>query len=460
MTITRHKIVIPGLIAALIVTLLGCKGRTSSSETDSRPNIIYIMADDLGYGDPGCFGGKMIRTPHIDQLAREGTRYTQFYAGSPVCAPARCVLMTGLHSGHALIRNNSPQVGGRLEPFGEGGMRLSLTGNETTVASALKATGYATGISGKWGIGEPDSEAQPNQMGFDEWLGYLNQNHAPYYYTDFLWRNTEKLVIPENQNGQREVYSNDLMRDFALKFIRDKQDESFFLYLPFTIPHALMEVPSLGQYAHEDWPEDAKIYAAMVSRLDSYVGEIVDELEKLGLTDNTVVFFTSDNGPVNNDRTVLFDSAAGKRGTKGTVYEGGLAVPLVVKWPGVVAAGATNDIPWMFVDVFPTFVEMAGGSYSGKLDGVSLLPTIRGEKQDLSKRFLYWEFPRDRLWQAGRLGKWKGIRNGMDQPLELYDLEKDPYESNDLSTSHPDIVKDIERRLTEEHVPSPHWPVN
>ncbi|MCZ6672561.1 MAG: arylsulfatase [Verrucomicrobia bacterium] len=437
-----------------------CKAKSSNSVQPSRPNIIYIMADDLGYADLGSFGSKKIKTPNIDQLAREGTRYTQFYAGSPVCAPARCVLMTGLHAGHALIRSNSPKVGGQLEVFGEGSMRLSLTGKEATVASILKNGGYATGISGKWGIGEPNSNAQPTQMGFDEWLGYLNQNHAPYYFTDFLWRNEERQSIPENENGNREVYSNDLMRDFAIDFIQDHRSEPFFLYLPFTIPHSHMEVPSLDEYADKDWPEDAKIYAAMVSRLDSYVGNIVDELERLGIADNTAVFFTSDNGPVNNDRTVFFDSAAGKRGTKGTVYEGGLSVPLIVKWPGVVSKGDTDDTPWMFVDVFPTFIDMAGESYSGNLDGVSLLPTILGENQDLSDRFLYWEFPRDRLWQAGRLGNWKGVRHGMDQPLELYDLQKDPFETNDISKNHSGIVKDFERRFEEEHEPSPHWPVN
>ncbi|MCB1120996.1 MAG: arylsulfatase [Verrucomicrobiae bacterium] len=448
------------LIPWLCLVLSGCGPASKSETTVSRPNIIFIMADDLGYGDLGCFGSDKIQTPHVDQLAKEGTRFTQFYAGSPVCAPARCVLMTGLHTGHARIRNNSPQQGGEPEQFGEGSMRLSLIGNEPTVASVLKQAGYATGVSGKWGIGEPTSQATPTQMGFDEWLGYLNQNHAPYYFTDFLWRNREKMVIPENRDGKREVYSNDLMRDFALEFMRDHRDEPFFLYLPFTIPHALMEVPSLGVYEDKDWGETEKIYAAMVSRLDSYVGQIVEELDRLDLTKNTLVFFTSDNGAVDNDRTVFFDSTAGKRGRKGTVYEGGLGVPLVVKWPGVVGAGAIDDTPWMFVDVLPTLADLAGAHYPDNLDGVSLLPTIRGEKQDLSEHFLYWEFPKQRLWQAGRMGKWKGVRYGMDGPLELYNLEVDPSESINLADKYPDIVVDFEQRLTETHTPSPHWPVN
>lgn len=432
------------------------EARADSSPT--KPNIIFIMADDLGYGDLGCFGGDKIFTPHIDRLAEQGTRFTQFYAGSPVCAPSRCVLMTGLHTGHARIRGNSPKAGGELEQFGEGSRRLSLIGDEPTVASVLKEAGYATGAAGKWGIGEPNSAGTPTQMGFDEWLGYLNQNHASYYYTDFLWRNREKMAIPENTNGRRQVYSNDLMRDFALEFMRRNSEGPFFLYLPFTIPHALMEVPSLGPYEEEDWPEPFKIYAAMVSRLDGYVGEIMEELERLEIAEKTLVMFTSDNGAVNNDRTVFLDSTAGKRGRKGTVYEGGLNVPLIVRWPGKVEAGATDDTVWMFVDILPTFAELTGAPLPMNLDGVSLAPTLRGETQDLSKRFLYWEFPKQRLWQAGRLGKWKAVRYGLDGPLELYDLEADPREKSDVSGQYPEIVNDLERRLTTEHVPSPHWP--
>ncbi|QXD25703.1 arylsulfatase [Opitutia bacterium ISCC 51] len=446
----------------LLLLLFSCYGVGADPDrSDAPPNIIFIMADDLGYGDLGCFGGEKILTPNVDQLALEGTRFTQFYSGSPVCAPARGVLMTGLHSGHARIRNNSPKKGGELEQFGEGSRRLSLIGNEPTVASVLKQAGYDTGISGKWGIGEPTSNATPTQMGFDEWLGYLNQNHAPYYYTDFLWRNLEKMPIPENQNGKREIYSNDLMRDFALDFIRSHKEDPFFLYLPLTIPHSLMEVPYLGVYTEKDWPEDVKIYAAMVSRLDSYVGEIVEELEQWNLTKNTLVFFTSDNGAVGNDRTTFLDSAAGQRGSKGTVYEGGLRVPLVMKWPGVIEAGESNDTPWMFVDVLPTLAKLSNAPLPGNLDGVSLLPTILGEKQDeLSERFLYWEYPKRRLWQAGRLGKWKAVRYGMDGQLELYDLETDPQEKVDVSSQYPKLVEKFEIRLTAEHTPSPHWPVH
>ena len=239
------------LFLLLILPVTGGQSVLRAEFLPTKPNIIFIMADDLGYGDLGCFGGDRILTPHIDRLAGQGTRFTQFYAGSPVCAPSRCVLMTGLHTGHARIRGNGPQVGGELEQFGEGSMRLSLIGDEATVASVLKERGYATAAAGKWGIGEPTSLGTPTQMGFDEWLGYLNQNHASYYYTDFLWRNREKMAIPENRDGRRQVYSNDLMRDFALDFMRRNSEGPFFLYLPFTIPHALMEVPSLGRYEED-----------------------------------------------------------------------------------------------------------------------------------------------------------------------------------------------------------------
>jgi len=403
--------------------------RATAPEERNDPNIIFIMADDLGYGDPGCYGGTRILTPNIDRLAREGTRFTECYAGAPVCAPARCVLMTGLHTGHSRIRGNSPQVGGQLEAFGEGSRRLSLTGEEMTVAKALQAAGYRTGAAGKWGLSEPETPGTPNRMGFDAWLGYLNQNHAVYYYTDFLWENEEKRRIPENDGVTGSVYSNDLFSDFALDFIRRNRDRPFFLYLPMTIPHKRIEVPSLGGYGDEPWPEEFKTYAAMVSRLDGYVGEILKELDQLGLTSNTLVFFTSDNGPLPGERTDFLDSAAGLRGRKGDLYEGGLRVPMIARWPGVIPEGRVSDGPWMFVDVFPTLLAAAGREVPNGLDGLSVLPMLRGDPQDLQNRSLYWEFPRtERLWQAARMGPWKAVRFGTDQPLELYNLADDQME--------------------------------
>jgi len=423
-------------------------------------NLIFIMADDLGYGDLGCYGGRMIHTPNLDRLAREGTRFTSCYAGAPVCAPSRCVLMTGLHNGHCLVRDNSPQVGGKLESFGEGNMRLSLTGNETTVATVLRAAGYATGAAGKWGLGEPESNGTPWHLGFDEWLGYLNQNHAPYYYSDYLWGTGAKRPVPENAGGQRRVYSNDLFRDFALDFVRRHRDQPFFLYLPMTIPHNRMEVPSVGEYAALDWPEDAKIYAAMVTRLDGYVGELIAELHRLHLAEDTLVLFTSDNGALHGARADWLHSNDDFRGAKSTLYEGGLRMPMVAWWPGHVPAGRVNDAIWWFADVLPTFAALAGAKAPAGLDGMDISSVLLGRSATLPDRRLYWEFPRDRLGQAARHGRWKGVRVGTDQPMELYDLTTDPGETHNVAASHPEVIRDLELFLAAGHTPSPNWPVD
>jgi len=429
----------------------------------ARPNIIFILADDLGYSDLGCYGSSHLSTPHIDRLAAEGTRFTQAYSGSPVCAPSRGVLMTGLHTGHARIRENMPRVGGILEPFAEGrekAMRLSLTPADHTIAQALKAAGYVTGMTGKWGIGEEGSEGVPAKKGFDEFLGYLNQNHAAYYYTDFLDDIDGRRPIPENAGGATAVYSNDLFSEFALDFVRRHRDRPFFLYLPFTIPHNRMEVPELGAYADRPWPRDAKIYGAMVSRLDRYVGKLLAELSRLGLDDNTIVFFTSDNGVIQGERARVLQSAGPLRGFKATVYEGGIRVPMIVRWPGRVPAGRTSAEPWMFMDFFPTVLDLLGLPARAGLDGISVLPLLTARSASLGDRVLYWEFPRERLHQAIRVGRWKGVRFGIDQPLELYDLLEEESESRNVAERYPEVVSDLEQRLAAARVPTPHWPVN
>lgn len=436
-------------------------GAADTPSSPARPNIIFIMADDLGYGDLGCFGSTRIATPHIDRLAAQGTRFTECYAGSPVCAPSRCVLLTGLHTGHARIRDNNPVVGGALEKFAdgaEGGIRLSLTADDRTVAEPLQAAGYATGVAGKWGLAEPGTAGTPNRRGFDEWLGYLNQNHAPYYYTDYLDENEGVRRIPENAGGRRTVYSNDLFSDFAVDFVRRHRDRPFFLYLPYTVPHNRMEVPDLGDYAARHWPEEAKIYAAMIARLDGYVGRLMDELDRLGLADRTIVFVTSDNGPVQGERCEVLRSTGGLRGAKSTVYEGGLRVPMIVRWPGRVPAGRTSAEPWMFVDFFPTCLELAGLPVAPGLDGRSLVPLLTGHEPAGGERAYYWEFPHDRLHQAVRRSRWKAVRHGLDRPVELYDLTADPAETADVAGSHPDIAASLRRILDSSHQPSPHWP--
>ncbi len=460
----RHRFLhFAGLTAAGLALGSLPAARLQAAAAQTRPNIVLIVADDLGYGDLGCFGSQKIRTPHLDRLAREGTRFTQCYAGAPVCAPSRGVLLTGLHTGHGRIRDNSPMVGGQLETFAggkEGGIRLSFTRADHTFAEDLQHAGYATGATGKWGVGEPDSEGTPDRHGFDEWLGYLNQNHAPYYYTDYLWQNGHRRPIPENAGGKRAIYSNDLMADFSLDFVRRHREQPFLLYLAYTIPHNRMEVPDLGEYARENWPDDARTYAAMVTRLDGYVGRLLAELDRLGLADNTIVFFTSDNGALAGRRSELLRSNGDLRGAKSSVYEGGLRVPMIVRWPGHVPAGRSSAEPWMFMDFYPTFAELAGLPAPRAIDGRSVVPLLTGAKDTFGERALYWEAPRERLWQAVRLGRWKGIRLGTDQPLELYDLAADEREQHNVAPQHAEVVATLERILAAAHTPSPNWPVN
>lgn len=458
----RPLLHLAGLTAAGLAGLMPAS-RAAAAPIASRPNLVLIMADDLGYGDLGCFGSTKIATPNIDRLARQGTRFTQFYAGSPVCAPSRGVLLTGLHTGHGRIRQNSPDVGGELETFAdgkEGGIRLSFTADDHTFPELLKQAGYATGASGKWGVGEPGTDGTPGKHGFDEWLGYLNQNHAPYYYTDYLWENDHRRPIPENAGGKQAVYSCDLMADFSIDFVRRHRAQPFFLYLPYTIPHERMEVPDLGAYADKDWPEDARIYAAMVTRLDGYVGRLLAELDRLGLADNTLVLFTSDNGAVKKPRSQFLGSSGGLRGTKGTVYEGGIRAPMIVRWPGHVTAGRTSTEPWMLMDLYPTFAAVAGLDAPSGLDGRNVLPVLTGAQSTLGDRPLYWEFPTKRLWQAVRVGRWKAVREGLDQPVELYDLNGDEREEHNVAPQHPDVVARLAAVLDSAHTPTPYWPAH
>jgi len=421
---------------------------------NSPPNIIYLMADDLGYGDLGCYGQKLLLTPHIDQLAAEGIRFTDCYAGGVVCAPSRSVLMTGLHTGHTRVRDNFAQVGG-VPPQG----RVPLEPEDITVAEVLKQAGYITGITGKWGLGEPDTTGVPSRQGFDEWFGYLNQRNAHSYYPPYLWRNEEKLLLEGNQDGRRGQYSHDMFDEWELDFIRRNKDRAFFLYGSWTIPHARFEVPSLEPFADRDWPEEAIAYAAMVARMDRYVGRIMALLKELDIDDNTIVFFCSDNGAANR-RDGLFDSAGPFRERKGSVYEGGIRVPMIVRWPGKVPEGTTSHAPWYFADILPTFARLAGAAPPEGIDGISVMPTILGGQQPgLRERFLYWESPsRDILHQAVRWGDWKAVRFGLDSRLELYDLAKDVGEQNDIAQHNPEAVKTIEDFLKTARFDSPNWP--
>ena len=414
-----------------------------------KPNIIFILTDDLGYTDLGCYGGTRCRTPNLDRLAAEGTRFTQVYAGSPVCAPSRCALMNGLHTGHARIRGNFILLRGRHE-------RLSLRADpeDLTVAALLKAAGYATGIVGKWGLAEPGTGGVPTRKGFDYWFGYLNQRHAHSYYPDYLWRNEEQVPIPGNAGGAKVVYSHDLVTREMLEFVRRNAARPFFLYVATTIPHGRLEPPDDQPFSDMPWTQEAKNYAAMVWRLDRDMGRLMGLLEELGLDRDTIVFFTSDNGRAEEGTNEPF------RGMKRDLYEGGIRVPMVVRWPGGVPAAAVSGAVWTFWDFLPMACDLAGAPIPGGLDGLPMTPALFGQAPP-EHEHLYWEFYENGFEQAIRAGRWKGVRHAAPGPIELYDLQADVSETTDLASRHADVVRRLDRLMAEAHRPpefSPHSP--
>ncbi len=474
----------------LIVFLLSGSALADTS-TPTRPNIIYVLADDLGWNEVGCYGQDKIQTPYIDQLAREGMRFTQHYSGSTVCAPSRCVLLTGKHTGHSVVRNNWENGGwGADEPEGQ----YPLPDEEVTIAEILKDQGYATACIGKWGLGGPDTIGHPNKQGFDHFYGYLCQRKAHNYYPAHLWRNEEKHVLNdgeyyrahqkiqaplENEEAyraryDRKDYAPDYMRDEAVQFIRDHSDEPFFLYYASPIPHVAIQAPIedieayprewdtthyLGQKSYLPHPRPRAAYAAMITRLDAEIGALLDELEKQGLSDNTIVIVSSDNGTtyaggVDYD---FFDSTGVLRGLKGSLYEGGIRVPMVVRWPGQVAAGSTTDHVSGFHDVLPTLAEVAGAE-SPACDGKSFLPTLTGGSQEAHEA-LYWEIGSK---QAMRMGRWKAVRTGLKKgntTIQLFDLESDIGEQKNVASKHPDIVARMSDLMDTYHEPSEIFPL-
>ena len=443
-------------LVLLSLLFVSCGTDQPGDEILERPNIIFIMADDLGYGDLGSYGQTVIQTPFLDQMAKEGTRFTHAYAGSTVCAPSRSVLMTGLHTGHTTVRGNFGKYGVVGLAGGKG--RVPLEADDVTVAEVLKQAGYVTGMTGKWGLGEPNTTGHPNDQGFDEFFGYLNQRRAHSYYPTFIWKDKMKVEFPENADGQKVVYTHDLFADFALDFVTRHKDEPFFLYLPFLIPHSRYEIPDTAPYTDMPWTDDEKVQAAMITRLDRDIGRLFNTLSELGIDENTLVFFCSDNGAAQRWEG-RFDASGKLQGRKRDMYEGGIRTPMIVRWPGKVAAGATDDTPWYFADLLPTLADLTDAPAPGNLDGVSVLPTLLGESQDLSSRYLYWEFFESGFQQAIRKGNWKGIRLAIGAPLELYDLSKDEEEANDVAAEHPDVVAELEAILASVRTPSASWPV-
>lgn len=414
------------------LVVLACAASAFGGERQ-KPNIIFILADDLGYGDVGCYGQKEIRTPNIDSLARAGTRFTSAYCGAPVCSPSRCVLMTGLHTGHCRVRGNSLSgfKAESAQPIQSGRVPLRL--EDVTVAEVLKLAGYFTGLIGKWGLGEPGTTGEPNRQGFDEWFGFLNNDHCDDYFTDFLWHNGKKFPLEGNKGGKRTQYTTDLFTEKALEYIRTNKDRPFFLYLAYTSPHARYEVPDLGAYADAPWSKTEKIYAAMITRMDDGIGRVLRLLDELGLADDTVVFFSSDNGRAAAAGNFRFGSGAHFRGGKGTLYEGGVAVPMLVRWPGRAPAGQSSPAPWYFADFLPTAAAIAGAPAPKHTDGVSVLPTLLGKQQNLRDRFLYWEQSKSK--SAVRHGDWKFLSNG-----ELYNLADDPGEQRNVAAANPQVI--------------------
>ncbi|MFC1554400.1 arylsulfatase [candidate division KSB1 bacterium] len=445
-----------------------------------KPNIVFILADDLGYNELGCYGQEKIRTPNIDKIAAEGMRFTQHYSGSPVCAPSRCTLLTGKHTGHAFIRGND-----EMSFRGDVWYDLSLEGqrpipDETvTVAELLKKAGYTTGAVGKWGLGGPGSTGEPNNQGFDFWYGYLCQRIAHNYYPAYLWKNREKDVLegneyfhphqrlPEDKDPNDkasyepytgEQYSMDRMAEEALNFIKENKDNPFFLYLPFPVPHVSIQVPedSLAEYEgkFDDTPYKGDqgyvphiapraAFAAMITRMDREIGRIMQLLKDLDLDDNTLVIFTSDNGPTYNGGTdsEFFNSAGVLRGLKGSVYEGGIRIPMIARWPGKIDAGTTNDHISAFWDFLPTLTELTGAETPADIDGVSLLPTLIGNRNQIEHEYLYWEHSR-RL-QAVRMGDWKAVRLRPSREIELYNLKEDIGETTNVAGDNPELIEKI-----------------
>lgn len=420
------------------------------------PNIIFILCDDIGYGDLGCYGQKVIPTPRLDHLASESMRFTQCYTGSSICAPSRSVLMTGLHSGHTRVRDNFGIVGGVGDQ-----KRVPLEPEDFTVAEMLKGMGYATGITGKWGLGEPGTTGIPTRKGFDEWFGYLNQRNAHTYYPPYLWRNEEQVVLEGNRDGRQGDYAHDMIFDFACDFIRNNSDGAFFLYLPWTLPHGRYEIPDASAWDDKPWTNDEKVYAAMVTKIDTQVGQIVDLLRELAIADQTLLFFGSDHGSAR--RWEAFESCGALRGQKGTMYEGGLRTPMIAHWPGRIPAGTVSDAVWYYADFLPTVADVVRTDAPADVDGVSILPVLLGETRDVGERFLYWERFGGGFKQAVRWKNWKAVRNPsprlLDEPLELYDLDSDIGEENDVAEAHPDVIAEIERFLKDARTDSDNWPI-
>lgn len=466
------------IVFIFALAVVSCSSRKEKG--NELPNIIYVYADDLGVGDVGCYGQQYIKTPNIDRIAAEGIRFTRHYSGAPICAPARCSMLTGKHTGHAYVRMNYELPDSIPSRAGQ----LPLPDEEVTIAEMLKQSGYATAVIGKWGLGSIESSGNPNKQGFDFFYGYADQVHAHNHYPHFLWRNGEQVMLrndvpsvhprygddeeidieQEYKKYMGQDYSLDLMAEEAKKFIDRNKEKPFFLYLPFIVPHKALQVPdeSLAAYdgVFDEEPYDGKrgytphprplsAYAAMITRMDQKIGEILDHLRELGLEENTIVMFSSDNGPAGGGGldTRFFNSAAGLRGGKGQVFEGGIRAPFVARWPGKIPAGVTTDHVSVQYDLMATLAELVGQTVTNT-DGVSFLPTLLGRPEEQKQHdYLYWEMPRGKQI-AVRIGDMKGILM-KDNPRfgegwAIYNLAEDEKETTNIADQHPELIEKFE----------------
>lgn len=479
--LSTYRALVP--LSFAILFLGGCTTAPTVSEDallaantpPEPPNIILIVADDLGYGDLGSYGQQQIQTPSLDRMASEGMRFTQFYAGSTVCAPSRSVLMTGKDTGHTRVRGNAS---------GET-LKQSLRDENVTLAEVAQQADYQTALIGKWGLGEINEPGFPLDQGFDQFFGYLNQVHAHNYYPEFLWRNRDTVRLDNQVKRSNKTYSSfvggyatkkvdyshDLFAKEALAFVEENQQDRFFLCLTLTVPHANneagrqgMEVPQVDeQYADKDWPEVQQQGAAMITRMDRDVGRLLSALQEYGIDDNTLVLFTSDNGPHREGGydPDFFDANGPLRGTKRALYEGGIRVPLIARWPGHVPAGTTTDHISYFGDMMATFADLMDTPAPDSIQSISLVPTLLGHPDEQRPHnYLYWEFYEQGSRQAVRVGNWKGIRQPMfTGPVELYNLETDLGEENNVAEENPEVVAEMEQIMNRAHQSSPDWEV-
>ncbi|TWU10913.1 arylsulfatase [Allorhodopirellula heiligendammensis] len=434
------------VVATSLLLLFSSRTSLGAPPTDEeKPNIVFILVDDAGIGDFSTYGCQYGVTPNIDQLANEGMKFTNAYSGNAVCGPSRCVLMTGLHPGHAQRRANQSKDG-----------LLALPTGQMTVAKLLHEAGYATGGFGKWGLGNPGTTGVPEKQGFDTFFGYYDQRHAHDYYTEYLIRNSVRVPITQSGDQSWDDYSATRIADETIQFIEANKDRPFFCYAAWTPPHGAYEIPDNSPYGERSWTETEKNYAAMVALDDTDVGRVMQKLKDLGIDEKTLVVFTSDNG-ANANFIKRLGSTGQYRGYKRMLYEGGIRAPFIARWPGKIQPGSINDVQTTFVDVLPTIAELIGVPVPAGADGYSILPSLLGRERQVRPTPLYFEIYEPYFQQSVRLADWKGYRTGTRDALELYDLKADPGEANNVAEAHPDIIKEIEAIMTAEHTPSPHY---